>query len=230
MPTAREVKEMFGRIAERYDRLNRVLSLGRDVHWRRRLAGSLAGLGFRNGLDLCCGTGDVSLELTRHLDGLELLAAADFSLPMCRLARARTGGTPVAVACADGLALPFPDRAFDFVSVAFGVRNFEDLAAGLAEIARVVRPGGRVSILEFAPPTGLFLRLFYRPYLRLAVPLAGRLLAGSAGAYHYLSTSIQSFLTPEQMLEALARAGFSDRGAQRLTLGVTYLYTGIRRE
>lgn len=221
---------MFDRIVGRYDLLNRLLSCGRDRAWRRALCKAVAATGPETGLDLCCGTGDVAVELARGLGGNTSLVAADFSVNMCAAAAAKFAarGVPVATLSADGLLLPFPQATFDFVSVAFGVRNFEDLSRGLAEIARVLRPGGTVAILEFAPPSSAFLRTIYRPYLSVAVPLAGKLVSGDSGAYNYLSSSIQSFLTPERMSESLLVAGFANPQARKLTFGVTYLYTATR--
>ncbi len=230
MPRAADVRNMFDRIVGRYDLLNRLLSGGRDRAWRRALRRAVAERKPAAGLDLCCGTGDVALELSRSVPGLELLVAADFSRPMCREAArkfSRAGHSPH-TCCADGLLLPFADRSFDFVSVAFGVRNFEDPGSGLREIARVLRPGGMAAILEFAPPHSRLLKALYKPYLSLAVPLAGKLVSGDSGAYRYLASSIQSFLTPEKMTECLLEAGFQHPRAQKLTLGVTCLYTALR--
>jgi demethylmenaquinone methyltransferase/2-methoxy-6-polyprenyl-1,4-benzoquinol methylase len=227
-----DIQRMFGLIVPSYDMLNRLLSLGRDRAWRAELARSLDEPAFCKGLDLCCGTGDAASALLKRGKSLELLVAADFALPMCLAARDKLcrspGPAPVSLACADSLELPFADRSFDFVSVAFGVRNFDNFCRGLCEIARVTAPGGKVAILEFAPPEGLLLNLLYRPYLKIALPLAGRLLAKAEGAYCYLSTSIESFLSPEAMLQALAGAGFRDLAAKKLTLGVTWLYTARR--
>ncbi len=233
MPQASDIQRMFGSIVARYDRLNRLLSLGRDRAWRAELVRSLDVPALCRGLDLCCGTGDVASALCKAKKNLEVLVAADFALPMCLAAREKIssrlpGPARVSLACADGLALPFADGVFDFVTVAFGVRNFENLHQGLAEIARITAPGGRIGVLEFAPPKGFLLNLLYRPYLKIALPLAGRILAGTSGAYRYLSTSIESFLTPEAMLQALANAGFRNPVSKKLTLGVTWLYTARR--
>ena len=232
MPRSSDIQRMFSRIVRSYDRLNRLLSLGQDKAWRTALARSLDDSLPGKGLDLCCGTGDVAAALLERSKSVELLVAADFALPMCLAAKDKLsrshGKAPVSLACADSLTLPFADRAFDFVSVAFGVRNFENFCRGLSEIARVTAPGGRVAILEFAPPKGFLLNLLYRPYLKIVLPLAGKVLARAEGAYYYLSTSIESFLAPEDMLQALADAGFRDPAAKKLTLGVTWLYTARR--
>jgi demethylmenaquinone methyltransferase / 2-methoxy-6-polyprenyl-1,4-benzoquinol methylase len=233
LPASSDIRRMFDCIVGRYDRLNRVLSLGLDRSWRRALAGA-AGHGAGGPvLDLCCGTGDVSAELLRSGPIGSTVFAADFSPPMCRAAWEKLCALPAArsrwdVLCADGLRLPFPDCSFGAAVVAFGVRNFEDLDRGLSELARVLRPGGFLGLLEFAPPRRALLRLAYRPYLRIAVPLLGRLLSGAGGAYSYLSSSIESFLAPEQMSAALLRDGFRDPSAKPLALGITFLYTARR--
>ncbi len=232
MKKSGEIRRMFDKIVEPYDRLNHVLSLGLDRRWRRILVDSAAGSGSPV-LDLCCGTGDVSLQWLLRAPQNRPLVAADFSGPMCEAAARKLksrapAGNRWDVVRADGLALPFADRSFRAVSVAFGLRNYEDLGRGLAEIHRVLDMGGRLAVLEFAPPRGAFLRTLYRPYLRLAVPLAGRLLAGSGPAYGYLSSSIQAFLAPEQMSAAISAAGFVQVEAKPLTWGVTFLYTAVR--
>lgn len=232
MPKAADIRNIFDRVVARYDLLNRVLSLGRDISWRKALVRSLQSSGAPV-LDLCCGTGDVALDYFRHAGGTGPLVAADFSLPMCRAARSKLAGRAPSdarwsVACADALAMPFPTGSFAAATVAFGVRNFEDLERGLRELRRVIAPGGKLAVLEFAPPRGLFLRALYRPWLRLIVPLAGRLLAGPGPAYGYLSSSIQSFLTPERMCAALSSAGFSNPRSRSLTFGITFLYTAVR--
>lgn len=230
MPRASDVRNMFDSIVGRYDLLNTLLSAGRDRAWRRALRRAVAEGNPAVGLDLCCGTGAVALELSRGVPGLELLVAADFSRPMCREAARKfsSANHPPLTCCADGLLLPFPDQSFDFVSVAFGIRNFEDLGSGLREIARVLKPGAVAAILEFAPPRGRLLRALYKPYLSLAVPLAGKLVSGDNGAYRYLASSIQSFLTPERVTESLLAVGFHRPRVRKLTFGVTCLYTALR--
>ena len=236
MPKAADIQKMFDSVVGRYDLLNRVLSLGRDRSWRRALGKSLRPDQGCCGLDICCGTGDVALRLledSRENGRIELVAA-DFSPAMCRAAKEKItsryhGTSPWSTACADALRLPFADASFDFATVAFGVRNFENLETGLAELARVIRPSGTLALLEFAPPRGLILKSLYRPYLAIVPPVLGRLLASSPGAYRYLSTSIESFLEPAQVTAALEDAGFDNPEAVKLTFGITCLYTARRR-
>lgn len=223
---------MFSRIVRRYDMLNRILSLGLDRKWREILVLAMADQAPRRVLDLCCGTGEVSLALLDKNRGMELVVAADFSLPMCQAAKQKfshrfPASYAWSLACADSLRLPFSDCTFDSVAMAFGARNLENLDLGLSEIARVIRPGGHVSILEFAPPDSFPLKILYHPYLRMIPPLLGRILAGDRGAYAYLSTSIESFLPPHEMLAALQKNGFKACRAAKLSLGITYLYTAF---
>ena len=234
MPKAGDIKYMFDSVADRYDLLNRVLSLGRDIYWRKALAKELAPRGDCRALDICCGTGDVALSLLRGSEGNLELTAADFSTSMCRAAREKIlhryrGSSRLLVTGADALRLPFGDAAFDFATVAFGVRNFEDLQAGLAELARVIRPAGQLGILEFAPPRGALLNTLYRPYLSTVPPVLGKLLACSAGAYRYLYDSIRSFLEPAELSDALSSAGFENIRCRKLTFGITCLYLARRR-
>jgi len=235
LPRAEKIQQMFSGIVKHYDLLNRLLSMGRDRKWRRALVNSLGSSQEGFWLDLCCGTGDVAHTLLEAKQKQNLVAAVDFSMPMCRAAKEKLtlsnpGSSGWSVACADALNLPFAGGVFDCVTVAFGVRNFAKLKPALAEIARVTKAGGRLGVLEFAPPEGALLRLLYRPYLQLVPPLIGKVVAGNPAAYSYLSSSIESFLRPEAMLEALESAGFQNPRARKLTLGVTYLYTAQRRE
>lgn len=226
---------MFAGIARRYDLLNRLLSLGIDRGWRRRTVRRLDPPAGRGGkaidgppprvLDLCCGTGDLSLALS---DGGFRVTGLDFCHEMLVLGRAKAAGRsggPVGLAEGDALHLPFPEGIFSGTTVAFGVRNLEDLPAGLLEILRVLRPGGRLAVLEFGRPRGPVLSRLYHLYLNGLVPLVGRLISGNGGAYSYLSTSIQGF--PDQTIFPghLAEAGYVDIHVEELTGGIANLYT-----
>lgn len=222
---AGEIRGMFGRIAHRYDLLNRVLSLGQDVLWRRALSRAVAASGARRVLDVCTGTADVALALP---EGVEVLGT-DFCLPM--LARGqvkgRERGRRLPLFAGDALALPVAGASFDAVTVAFGVRNFEDLAAGLAELIRVLRPGGVLFILEFSQPRGPLAPLLGW-WARNVPPRVGRWLSGDPEAYSYLPASVSTFPSLERMTGVLRELGLEEVRGLPLTGGVAALYGGRR--
>jgi demethylmenaquinone methyltransferase / 2-methoxy-6-polyprenyl-1,4-benzoquinol methylase len=237
---ARQVREMFSRIAPRYDFLNHFLSLRFDVLWRRRVARR-----FRNVLanpdarvlDLCCGTGDLALALAAEVpfgaaaQGARLLAA-DFAHPMLVRGREKTGKKPhIAIDFieADVLSLPFADGTFDLVTTAFGFRNLANYTAGLAELHRVTRKGGFVAILEFAEPEGALFGRLFRFYFHRVLPRIGALVSGNAQAYDYLPNSVSRFPRPVELAELMQSAGFADVSFARWTGGIVALHTGQRR-
>jgi len=222
---ADDIRGMFARIAHRYDLLNRLLSLGADVRWRRLLARRVAASRPERLLDVCTGTADVALACAGRAGAV----GCDFCLPM--LARARPkiarSGSDVTLAAADALALPFADGVFGAVTVAFGVRNFERLDRGLAELVRVTAPGGVVLVLEFSRPSGP-LGPVLRAWTRLVPPVVGRLVSGDRSAYAYLPASVERFPSGEAMCARLEAAGLGRVRATRLTGGVATLYEGVR--
>jgi demethylmenaquinone methyltransferase/2-methoxy-6-polyprenyl-1,4-benzoquinol methylase len=219
-----EIRGMFGRIAHRYDLLNRVLSLGQDLRWRRAVSRRVAAARPELVLDLCTGTGDVALAV--H-DGL--VVGADFCLPMLEIARAKAdaAGRRVPLATADALNLPFASNSVDVVTVAFGVRNFSDLATGLREMVRVLRPGGLLLILEFSRPRG-WLAPLLGWWVRTVPPRIGRMLSGDAEAYSYLPASVSTFPDGAEMCRGLEAAALAEVSARPLTGGVASLYEGIK--
>ena len=221
---ANEIRGMFGRIAWRYDLLNRVLSVGQDRRWRRAVAARVAQASPGRLLDVCTGTGDLALGLASP----GLVYGCDFSLPMLALARGkgRSSRRPSWFA-ADALHLPLADGALDAVTVAFGIRNFENLDAGLRELARVLRPGGRAVILEFSTPRGTFAPVL-RWWVRHLPPLVGRLVAGDGEAYRYLADSVARFPDGDELRRRLEAAGFAGVRSTPLTGGVATLYDGER--
>jgi len=221
MPEASAVKEMFEGVAPRYDVLNRVLSMGIDRRWRRFVVASLELRPEHRVLDLCCGTGDLALEIAK----ISPVTGCDFTWNMLTRARAKSAsaGRPVALACADALDLPFADEVFDRVTIAFGIRNLESMSAGLAEVRRVLKPGGRIAILEFSQPNRGWLKLPYRIYVRWLLPAVGGLLSRRE-AYRYLAESIQGFPVPEVLIRLLQEAGFSQPAYTRLTGGIVALH------
>jgi demethylmenaquinone methyltransferase/2-methoxy-6-polyprenyl-1,4-benzoquinol methylase len=214
---------MFARIAGRYDLLNRVLSLGRDRVWRREVATRVAALAPERVLDVCTGTGDVALALR----GVGVVVGSDFCVPM--LARARSKATErrraLALFAGDALRLPLEDGAVDAVTVAFGVRNFENLETGLGELVRVLSPGGTLLVLEFSRPQGR-LGALLRWWAEAVPPRVGRWLSADADAYTYLPASVSTFPHGESMRRALRTAGLDRVESRPLTGGVATLYEG----
>jgi demethylmenaquinone methyltransferase/2-methoxy-6-polyprenyl-1,4-benzoquinol methylase len=209
---------MFDRIAPVYDLMNRVMTAGLDRRWRRLTAASVVRAGDRV-LDACCGTGDLAVAAERAGGRV---TGVDFSEPM--LERARRKSTAIEWVEGDLLALPFADGSFESATVGFGVRNVADLPRALAELARVLVPGGRVGILEITTPRGP-LALFYRLWFDRLVPLLGKLLKGGA-AYEYLPASVRRFPEPAELAELLRAAGFVEVRWRLLAGGIVALHTG----
>jgi demethylmenaquinone methyltransferase/2-methoxy-6-polyprenyl-1,4-benzoquinol methylase len=220
-----KIRAMFDRVAPTYDLLNHTLSLGIDLRWRRIAARSLKLNPGDRAADLCAGTLDMSLALRRA--GARVLAL-DFSLPMLRGGekKAARAGTILRLQ-GDAMRLPLPAGRFDAVTVAFGIRNVFSTGDCLREIHRVLRPGGRIAILEFAPAGGLTGRLF-NLYFRHLLPRLGALISGDGAAYRYLPESVAGYLTPAEFLALLAEAGFQEGAARRFFPGVAVLYTAVK--
>jgi demethylmenaquinone methyltransferase / 2-methoxy-6-polyprenyl-1,4-benzoquinol methylase len=214
------VRAMFDRIAPVYDAMNRAITMGLDGRWRRLAAASVVQPGDRV-LDAACGTGDLAIA-AREAGGQ--VTGLDFSGRM--LERARRKSDAIAWVQGDVLALPFEDASFDAATIGFGIRNVEDLDAGLSELARVVRPGGRLAVLELTRPQGV-LRPFFRLWFDMLIPLAGKVLPGGA-AYSYLPASVRRFPGPDDLADALRRAGFADVGYRLLAGGIVSLHVGRR--
>lgn len=217
---------MFDRIAPTYDVLNHLLSANFDVRWRRQCVAALRLAGGERALDACTGTGDLALAL---LDGgAGTVDATDFAPEMLERAEAKTRGR-VRLAVADTTALPFADATFDVATVGFGVRNLEDLDAGLRELCRVLKPGGRLSILECSRPANPLFRALFHLYFMLILPLIGNLVSGGAdNAYAYLPRSVLAFPGPEAFAERLRRAGFARVDVTPLTLGISCLHLATK--
>lgn len=220
MPDAARVRVMFDDIAPRYDFLNAVLSLGVDRRWRRRLADVFVAAGCERVLDVCCGTGDSTIALGRR--GLQA-TGVDFAGNM--LGRAATKSKATAFLRGDALRMPFQSGAFDGAAIAFGLRNLEDRARGLAELTRVVRPGGLVAVLEFTLPPNRFVRLPYRWYFTRVLPLIGRLF-GHAEAYRYLPDTVLDWPTPSALEAELAAVGLVECRHELLSFGIAALHVG----
>lgn len=213
------VRTMFDRIAPVYDAMNRLMTAGLDVRWRRLAAQAVVRPGDRV-LDAACGTGDFALADLRA--GAGEVVGVDFSARM--LERARRKSAAIEWVPGDLLALPFGDGSFDALTVGFGVRNLSDLERGLGELRRVLRPGGRVAVLEITPPRGV-LQPFFSVWFDRLVPAAGRLLPGG-GAYSYLPASVRRFPRAEELAGLLEQAGFADVRFRLLAGSIVALHTG----
>jgi demethylmenaquinone methyltransferase / 2-methoxy-6-polyprenyl-1,4-benzoquinol methylase len=206
-PVSQAVRDLFDGIAPRYDLVNRVLSARSDVRWRRRALGLIEGSGHRT-LDLACGTGDFALAaLGSGVAGT--VHGCDFSRRMLSVAQGKAAGHALTLCAGDALDLPFADRAFDLVTIAYGWRNLDDPLAGLREMRRVLRPGGQLLILEFFRPCRWWPRVFYATFGRCAFPVVGGVVTGDASAYRYLNDSVRGFLSHDEALGAVAGAGFA---------------------
>lgn len=219
------VQVMFDRIARRYDLLNTVLSFGSDARWRRLAARAAAPPEDGLALDVACGSGKLTAELHR-LASRGLVVGLDFSARMLQVAAAAEPGPRYVRG--DGLRLPFPDGTFDAVTVAFGLRNFADPGRGLAEMRRVLRPGGRAVVLEFVRPRPGPVGAAYRAYLVHALPRVGGWISGEPRAYRYLSDTVDSYRSARELVELAAGAGWRDPRIRLLTLGTVGVLTGER--
>lgn len=233
---ARQVREMFGRIAPRYDFLNHLLSFSFDRWWRRRTARHFRHILRRADarvLDLCCGTGDLTFALERaaraeKAEKSTQILGSDFALPMLALARAKAGrgNHRSCFLASDALALPFADANFDLVTAAFGFRNLANYERGLREIARILRPSGELGILEFAEPQGRLFGPAYRFYFQKILPRIGGAISGSAAAYNYLPGSVAKFPTPEELQALIDHTGFRNASFETWMGGIVALHRG----
>jgi demethylmenaquinone methyltransferase / 2-methoxy-6-polyprenyl-1,4-benzoquinol methylase len=211
---AEKVHELFATIARRYDLLNDVMTLGFHRHWKHRLV-ELAGQP-RDVLDLCCGTGDIARRFDRRVVGV------DFTEEMLRVAQSRAAGNWVR---ADALRLPFPDGSFDVVSVGYGLRNLADIEAGLREVSRVLRPGGKLLSLDFGKPESPWLRRAYFAHLRFHLPLMGRWSCGDADAYSYILASLEAYPAQRGIKALMEQIDYRDCGFEEFvggTMAINY--------
>ncbi len=226
----RAVRSMFGAIAPTYDLLNRILSFGVDVGWRRKMVAKLP-TGKTRMLDLACGTGDVAIEIMHYRPQAQVFGG-DITIPMLK------AGVPKIVKhrmedaiCFQALSaeeLPYRDESFDAATIAFGIRNVSRREVGLAEMARVLKPGGRVLILDFSLPRNAFVRFFYGMYFHRVLPLLGGIVSGNMEAYKYLPRSVEGFPPRERFAEMMGEAGFGEVRYTDFTCGIATLYEGVK--
>lgn len=224
------IRRMFGGIAPRYDLLNRLLSLARDRYWRREAVAHAQLPSGGVALDVCTGTADMALELAMQFPSAKTIIGVDFCLPMIRIAAekvARRGLTDrIRLQVGSAEALPFDADTFDAVTIAFGIRNLVDRQCGLAELYRVLHPGGVGIVLEFATPQGLLVRWLYHLYFHRGLPWLGGLISGDSQAYRYLPASVAAFPTPQELSRMMEERGFRNVRFRAMTGGIVTLHVG----
>jgi demethylmenaquinone methyltransferase/2-methoxy-6-polyprenyl-1,4-benzoquinol methylase len=223
---------MFDGIAERYDFLNHLLSAGIDTRWRKLAIRSLQLTGRETVLDVCTGTGDLAIAALRHAPGARRVVGVDFAGAMLRVGieKLRRGrmADRIALVRGDATRIPITDRSVDAVTIAFGIRNVQDTAAACRELVRVLRPGGRVAILEFSIPTAPIVRQTYLWYFRRVLPFIGRVVSRHDAAYGYLPASVSAFATPHEFTDLLRASGFARVSSRALTFGIVTLFSAQR--
>jgi demethylmenaquinone methyltransferase / 2-methoxy-6-polyprenyl-1,4-benzoquinol methylase len=228
--SADRIAGMFDAIAPRYDLLNHLLSAGIDRRWRAAAIKSLELGGGETLVDVCCGTADVALEARRGPSAAARVVGVDFSGAMLGLGRQKVGlareSNRIALVRGDAMRLPIGSRSADAVTIAFGIRNVERPEAACAELVRVLRPGGRLAILEFGVPRVPCIKPLYLWYFTHVLPRVGRAISGHGAAYSYLPASVGTFAPPSEFVGMLRAAGFTGVRADPLTFGIVYLYTG----
>ena len=232
-PKTEQVEEMFDSIAPAYDFMNRAMTLGIDKLWRAKAVKMIRRRQPADILDVATGTGDLAIKLAREIPGVRV-TGVDLSEQMLAIGRdkVRLAGLSdrISLSKADCLALPMSDASFDAVTVAYGVRNFEHLAQGYREMARVLRPGGMLCVVELSVPQSRLVRPFYELYTRRIIPVIGRMVSSDRSAYTYLPASIAAMPQGERMLAIMEEAGMVRPALRPLTLGVCTIYTAFRPE
>jgi demethylmenaquinone methyltransferase/2-methoxy-6-polyprenyl-1,4-benzoquinol methylase len=226
-----QVAGMFNHIAPRYDFLNHFLSLGIDKSWRRRVVKELKKENPLKMLDVASGTGDLAIAAAKRIPELHV-EATDIAAAMLEKAEQKTQkrklSNRIHTSIGDAEDLKFESNCFDVVTAAFGVRNFENVPKGLSEMNRVLKPGGKIVILEFSKPRSGLFSMFYKFYFKAVLPLLGRVFSGNNRAYTYLPESVEAFAEREQFIDFLEKAGFKKCSFNVLTFGVACMYQGIK--
>lgn len=226
-----QVAQMFDSIAFRYDFLNRFLSVGIDVQWRKKAIRQLAAIHPQQVLDVATGTGDVAIMTCRMLQP-KAVTGIDISEGMLEFGRKKVEKlglqNQVFLQKGDSENIPFPDNSFDAITVAFGVRNFENLEKGMKEMYRVLKPGGKLVVLEFSRPSQAGFKGLYKLYMNIIAPGVGKFFSKNKDAYQYLNDSVQAFPEREQFVEILGRAGYRQTYFKPLTMGICCYYCGSK--
>ena len=232
---ASRIAGMFDAIAERYDFLNHLLSVGLDKRWRKQAIDVLQLTGRETVLDLCTGTADLALAAMSGERRAKRVVGVDFSTAMLQIGKSKIGGagasapaSAITLIRGDAMRIPLQDAAVDATTIGFGIRNVEQPAVACREIARVLRPAGTLVILEFSLPRSSALRNFYLWYFRRILPLIGRLVSKHPSAYTYLPASVEAFPSPEEFCQQLREAGFGTVRAVPLTFGIVYMFVAVK--
>ncbi len=232
------VAGMFESIANKYDLLNNLLSLGIDTYWRKQAAGFADAAEYNTMLDMCCGTGDFAFEFARQYPQIEHTTGCDLSENMIDLAQQKekrfrkkhpNRSLNFHWLTGDCLETGFDENNFDLVTCCFGVRNMQDLQKGLIQMHRLLRPGGKVCILEFSMPKSPLIKLIYKIYLTFMIPLAGLIIANNYRAYRYLAETVIKWSKQVDLAAEMKKTGFIEVNAKPLTFGVSTVYTAIKR-
>jgi demethylmenaquinone methyltransferase / 2-methoxy-6-polyprenyl-1,4-benzoquinol methylase len=225
-----QVAKMFDNISPYYDFLNHFLSVGIDKRWRRKAVRKLLPVKPQQTLDIATGTGDLAIEASKVLPGT--ITGVDISEGMLAIGRKKINKMNLAhvinLQYGDSENLPFPDNHFNAAMVAFGVRNFENLEKGLTEINRVLKPGGKLVILEFSKPEKFPVKQFYNFYFFRILPFIGKIISRDRRAYNYLPESVAAFSSGSHFLKVLEKTGYKNTSAEPLTFGISSIYTGIK--
>lgn len=234
MAKKEKMRAMFNDIASDYDSLNHIMSLGVDRCWRRRAIREVIDRERpQHILDLACGTGDFSIEEARHMAGGSHVTGVDLSEGMLRVMKEKVASAGlqdrISIEQGEGEGLRFPDGTFDVVTIAFGIRNFEDRESGLKEMLRVLKPGGRLLILELSEPEPSLLRWCYNLYFKHILPLIGKIVSGNSAAYRYLPASVIAFPGRREWTATMQKCGFADVTHKAFSLGICRMYIGVRK-
>lgn len=233
-PKVEQVRKMFNNIAPKYDLLNRIISLGLDRSWRRKALGMLAPYAPKRVLDVATGTGDLAIELLKHVPSVREVLGIDISEEMMRVGAGKVASLglsqQITFSRQDSTATDLKTASFDAATIGFGIRNFTDIPAAARELHRLLRPSGVLVIIELSEPTNRFLHLGYSLYTRTVIPMLGRLLTGDKSAYTYLPKSIAAVPQREQMTEILRAAGFREAFYHSIFPGACTIYIGINAD
>ncbi len=227
------VRKMFSSIADKYDLLNRLFSLGTDKKWRRALVSEITKTGDKPILDVATGTADVALSLEERCPGDGIIIGTDFSLPMLQVGANKVSSNQagrIMLTAGDAYALPFRENTFGAVTIAFGLRNLAHRVEGLKEMARVLTPGGRVVILEFSPMDRPVTGPLFRFYFHRVMPFLGGIISGNREAYRYLPESVDLFPDPVRLGQEMVEAGFTEVKYRALTMGIAFLHVGEKQK